>query len=244
MLTSEQLAEFHRTGHLTVSDFLTPEAVRKLTDDIVEWENAFLLTLPEDQKAWFLEPGGSKPTLRKLDNPAFHRPVFRQLATDPELLKIVKQIIGPQVHIFFSQLFCKPPAIGGPKPVHQDNFYFGPADTEATLTVWVAIDDATIENGCLFYADGSHTGPVFPHLAPEDQPFNLQIAPDNREQYRMTAAPIRSGGISLHHGNTWHQSSANTSGKSRRAVAFHYLRDHVRLVSPALHYDESVAVKT
>lgn len=243
MLTNDQLQTFRETGHVTVPEVLTADQRSAAVSDIQAWSTEFLQNLPADQRRWYLENQGASPALRKLDNPAFHRPVFQQLAQDARLVAMVEQLIGPDVCIFFSQVFCKPPEVGGPKPVHQDNFYFGPDTSDATLTVWIALDDATPENGCLFYADGSHQGPVYQHEAPEAEPFNLQIAAEFRQKYPMTAAPVPAGGVSFHHGNTWHQSAANTSQHARRAIVFHYLRNSATLISPALPYDLSIVVQ-
>jgi phytanoyl-CoA hydroxylase len=243
MLSDSQVKEFRATGHLTVPDVLRPDQVAAALDDINHWGDEFLENLADDQKRWYLEQKGQATALRKLDNPAFHRQIFQQLATSENVVAMVEQLIGPGVCVFFSQVFCKPPEVGGPKPVHQDNFYFGPDTLDATLTVWIALDTATVQNGCLFYGNGSNLGPVRPHVAPEDEPFNLQVAPEHLDIYQMTPAPVPSGGISFHHGNTWHQSSSNTSDHARRAVAFHYLRSDARLVKPALEYDETVLVR-
>ncbi|MBC8327032.1 MAG: phytanoyl-CoA dioxygenase family protein [Verrucomicrobia subdivision 3 bacterium] len=56
-------------------------------------------------------------------------------------------------------------------------------------------------------------------------------------------APVPRGGVSIHHGNTLHQSSANRSDQPRRAVTFHFLRNDARLVNPALAYDPAQAVR-
>ena len=222
----------------------SPSTVAKALSDVEDWSRAFMASLAEDQRAWFLERADTTGTLlRKLDEPVFHRPVFRAMAQSEQLVSIVEQLIGSGVSVFFSQVFCKPPEVGGPKPVHQDNFYFGPDDLDATLTVWIALDDATLENGCLFYGDSSQRGPVYEHVAPADEPFNLQIPKDQLDIYEMTAAPVPAGGVSFHHGNTWHQSSSNTSSPPRRAAALHFLRNDVSLVNPALEYDPAVVVK-
>ena len=125
--------------------------------------------------------------------------------------------------------------------IHQDNFYFGPDDANATLTVWIALDDATVDNGCLFYHD-VHVDEILPHVAPPGEPFNLQITPEHASHLAMRPAPVPRGGVSFHHGNTPHQSSANRSQHSRRAAAFHYLSRSARLVSPALPYDAAFPV--
>jgi len=69
--------------------------------------------------------------LRKLDNPHHHRESIRGLARDARLLALVESVIGKGVSVYFSQIFFKAPEGGGPKPPHQDNFYFGPRDPEA-----------------------------------------------------------------------------------------------------------------
>ena len=96
--------------------------------------------------------------LRKLDNPHAHRPAVQRLARDPRLVGHVEALLGAGVSVYFSQIFFKPPEGGGPKPAHQDNFYFGPTDLEGVATAWIALDDATLENGCLYFGDGTNLG--------------------------------------------------------------------------------------
>ena len=245
MLNQKQLNNFQVSGHVTIPDVLSPDDVADALADVSAWSDEFLASMTSDQEAWFLEQGGvsQSPLLRKLDNPVFHREFFQNLAKRNDIVSIVEQLIGPSVSVFFSQVFMKPPEGGGPKPVHQDNFYFGPDDLESTLTVWIALDEATIENGCLYYGDGSHLSGVLEHFAPKDEPFNIQVKPEVTKDFQMTPAPVPSGGISIHHGNTLHQSSSNTSSRPRRAAAFHYLQNDAKLVSPALPYDDSINVK-
>ena len=242
MLSDEQIRVYRRTGHLTVLDVFSAQQIEAALDDLAIWSEEFLRSLAPEQRDWYLDEDSSNEIrLRKLDNPVFHRDVFRELATDTRLTDMVRQLIGHDLSVFFSQVFMKPPDGGGPKPIHQDNFYFGPEDLDATLTVWVALDAATTQNGCLYYAD-SHQQEIVPHIAPTGQPFNLQIPKHLAEIYRMVPEPVPRGGVSFHHGNTPHQSAANHSDRPRRAAAFHYLRNDARLVSAALPYDDSMRV--
>lgn len=241
MLSEPQVQTFRQTGHLTVAEVFSSAEMDEAEADLESWSRQFLDSLSEDQRDWFLESGSPTPRLRKLDNPVHCRETFRRLAAHPRLLAMVHQLIGPGVSVFFSQVFMKPPEVGGPKPIHQDNFYFGPDDPDATLTVWIALDDATPENGCLYYSE-VHTSELLPHVAPANEPFNLQISPEDSQKLEMRAAPVPRGGVSFHHGNTPHQSSANRSPRPRRAAAFHYLRHGAKLVAPALTYDPSVSV--
>lgn len=244
MLTPDQLETYQQLGHLTVPDVFNAVEISAALNDIEVWSQEFLAQMQPEQRKWYLEGGGrAAQKLRKLDNPAYHREVFRAMALHPSVVQMVEQFIGPDVSVFFSQVFMKPPEVGGPKPVHQDNYYFGPAELNATLTVWIALDTATVENGCLYYGDGSHRAEVLEHFAPPEEPFNLQVSAEVMKQFSMTPAPVPRGGISFHHGNTLHQSSNNASTQPRRAVAFHYLRNDVELTKPALPYDLEIVVK-
>jgi len=244
MLATEQLDVFGRDGQLTVPNLFSAEEMDRALEDLDQWDAEFRATLTDEQREWYLEePADPASPFRKLDNPVFHRNAFRELAITPALVEAVEQLIGAGVSVLFSQVFCKAPKVGGPKPVHQDNFYFAPNDTDALLTMWIALDAATEENGCLHYGLGSHREPVLEHTAPEYAPFNLQVPADVAKKYPMTPAPVPRGGVSIHHGNTLHQSSANRSAHPRRAVTFHFLRNDAKLVEPALPYDPAHAVK-
>lgn len=242
-LTPLQIDTYQSTGHLTVPGALNEAGIARLIDDIGAWSDEVLAAMDAKQRAWYLERGSSTPLLRKLDDPVFHRQAFRDLAASEPLLTYVEQLIGPGVSVYFSQVFMKPPGVGGPKPVHQDNFYFGPNDLDGVITAWIALDEATIENGCLYYGEGTQRGEVYPHIAPPDEPFNLQLPADIAQRFEMTPAPVPAGGVSFHHGNTFHQSSDNRSTKPRRAIALHYVNHHTRFVNPALPYDDSKVVR-
>lgn len=235
---------YDEDGHLTIPGVFSPAEMDAAIADAEQWGESFLAGLPADQRRWYVDGGvKARTVLRKLDNPHAARPVFAALARDRRLVALVEDLIGPGVSLCFSQIFFKAPEGGGPKPMHQDNFYFGPRDPDGLVTAWVALDTATIENGCLFFGDGSHRRPLAPHAAPEDEPFNLQVPADVAATLPMTAAPVPRGGVSFHHGGTLHQSGANRSAKWRRAVAFHYVSNGNAFTTPALPYDERAYVR-
>ena len=247
-LTPEQLSSFRERGHLTVPGLLTRAEAAALVEDIHAWGERFLADLPAGQRAWYVDGGVKARTrthevLRKLDNPHRHVPSIEALAARPALVQWVESIIGGGLSLHFSQVFFKPPAGGGPKPAHQDNFYFGPNDLEGLVTAWVALDDATVDNGCLYFGEGTNRGPVHAHEAPPGEPFNLQLGAEVLARQPMTPAPVPLGGVSFHHGNTFHMSGPNHSAHWRRAVALHYVNAGTRFVRPALPYDESLRLR-
>lgn len=243
-LSDEQRAAWRACGHVTVPDVFSAAECDAAVADITAWGDAFLAALPPAERAWYVDRGVSgEAVLRKLDNPVFHRPAIRALAVKPALVALVEDIIEPGVTVHFSQIFFKAPHGGGPKPVHQDNFYFGPRDPERVVTAWVALDDATIDNGCLHFGEGTHRGPVYPHVAPPDEPFNLQVPEETARRVKMTPAPVHKGGVSFHHGNTFHQSADNRSRRWRRACAIHYVGNDNIFTTPALPYDAGSAIR-
>jgi len=211
-------------------------------EDIGRWGEEFLRELPAEQRRWYVDGGvKAREVLRKLDNPHHYRESMRRLACDARLVSLVERVIGGGVSVYFSQIFFKAPEGGGPKPPHQDNFYFGPRDPEALITAWIAFDDATVENGCMFFGEGSHLRPLIAHVAPAGEPFNLQVPAATA--IAMTPAPVPKGGVSFHHGGVLHQSGPNHSTRWRRACALHYVRNDNAFVKPALPYDASLFLR-
>jgi ectoine hydroxylase-related dioxygenase (phytanoyl-CoA dioxygenase family) len=84
--------------------------------------------------------------------------------TQPRILDLVEQLIGPDIVLWGSQVFCKPPKIGRAVPWHQDGQYW-PMRPLATCSVWMAIDDALPENGCMRYIAGAVCTSIAPTRA-------------------------------------------------------------------------------
>jgi ectoine hydroxylase-related dioxygenase (phytanoyl-CoA dioxygenase family) len=235
---------YKKTGHVTVPGVFSAAEMDAVIEDVGRWGEQFLRELPVEQRRWYLDGGvKAREVLRKLDNPHYHRDSIRDLARDPRLVSLVEGAIGSGVSVYFSQIFFKAPEGGGPKPAHQDNFYFGPRDAEALITAWIAFDEATVENGCMFFGEGTHRAPLLPHVAPPDEPFNLQVPAANAAPIAMTPAPVPKGGVSFHHGGVLHQSGPNHSPRWRRACALHYVSNDNAFEHPALPYDAKMFLR-
>jgi phytanoyl-CoA hydroxylase len=244
MLTDADKAIYRHAGHLTVPGVFDAARTEAVIADIERWGEAFLAELPVEQRAWYVDGGvKARSVLRKLDNPHHHRETVRELARSPALVSIVESLIGRGIWVYFSQIFFKAPEGGGPKPAHQDNFYFGPNDPEGVVTAWIALDDATLENGCLYFGEGSNRGPVYRHEAPAGEPYNLQLPEAILARQPMAPAPVLRGGVSFHHGNTFHQSGPNLSSNWRRACALHYVNEKTFFQDPALPYDDRLKLR-
>lgn len=240
----DEKAAYKSEGYLCMESVFKNEEIDSALNDAMQWQDIVIGKLEEKDKKWYVDHSDdSRVYLRKLDNPVFERRAFLDLARHPKLIEIVEGMIGKGLVVFFSQLFFKPPSGGGPKPAHQDNFYFGPEDSNKIITAWIALDDATEENGCLYYYAGSHLLGLLPHDAPKESPYNLQISDLNEKSSSIKAAPVKKGGVCLHHGATIHFSAYNRSKAWRRAVAIHYMHESNQLSNSAFYYDKECFLK-
>ncbi len=148
----------------------------------------------------------------------------------PDLGRVTCEALGiPELVLFHDHLLFKPSG-GVDMDWHQDYSYL-PLDRPDGLTLWVALDDVTPENGCLYYLYGSHVGGERRArwgLTGEDDP-RASLAPmDVGEEEPGVAAVTGAGCAIAHHGNLWHRSPANRSGRPRRSWALSFVSPEAR----------------
>jgi phytanoyl-CoA hydroxylase len=115
----------------------------------------------------------------------------------------------------------KPPKVSGEKPWHQDAAYFRGSDPNLMFGVWMALDPATRENGCMEVIPASHLRGPAPHVPAED--INLcTIRPDLVHLRDRMALPMNPGDALIFHSLIHHYTAANRSNQRRRALQFHY----------------------
>jgi phytanoyl-CoA hydroxylase len=168
--------------------------------------------------------GTATAPLRKLASMAPVDDAFRGVVSHPAVLAMVRLLTGgtagDELAVYDDQVFMKPARCGSAKPLHQDNSYFRVTPDDCGLTCWMAIDDATVENGCMRYVPGSHRSGPIPHKALS----NVHLTPDvHRPEWQEVPLPVRAGSCIFHHLLTLHGSRANHSPHSRRAYAMHYV---------------------
>lgn len=148
-----------------------------------------------------------------------------ELARHPDILDLVEAVIGPDIVLWGCQLFCKPAGDGMEVPWHQDGHYW-PIRPLANCTVWVAIDDSLVENGCLRVIPKSHSdGVLFDHHTDNRERLTLNQAVNS--EHMRSAEPanveLRSGEMSLHDVYLIHGSSENVSDRRRAGIAIRYM---------------------
>lgn len=247
-LTPAQQQRFIEDGYLVVEGVIPPETIRAMIDRIdwlcANWQSPEAQRLGLNQEADIagaVTTEKSARTVRKLVHMATHELLFKSHAHNPVLLDMVDALIGRPgcgLYLYEDQAFLKPPRVGSSKQLHQDNAYFNVTPDDAVLTTWCALDDATVENGCMHYVPGSHTKGVVEHVQIPNTPH---MVPKGYKLDDAVPAPVKSGGILFHHGSSLHYSPPNNSDKWRRAFACHYVRGKADCRSRK--YEEMIRVR-
>lgn len=167
---------------------------------------------------------------------------FVDLARNGAILDMVSQLIGDDVALWNSSFFAKPAKTGSRTPWHQDGRYWAMRPL-ATCTVWIAVDDATTENGCLRFVPGSHRDRKIQRHQINNGPglaLNQEVPNDEIDAARIFDLVLKAGQISLHDVYLLHGSEPNRSDKPRRGMTLrfmpttsHYNRD----IERELHHE-------
>jgi phytanoyl-CoA hydroxylase len=149
---------------------------------------------------------------------------LKALSHHPKLLAVVQQLIGGRTPFMFQDMaLVKPPRLGREKPWHQDHAYFDYPLGTPVVGVWIALDEATVENGCMQFLPGRHReGPKI-HFQRRD----WQICDTEMLGAKSVAAPLQPGGLLLFDGLLPHGTPHNSSPKRRRALQYHYTAEDV-----------------
>lgn len=139
-------------------------------------------------------------------------------------LELVEQLIGPDIVLWNTHLFLKPPGDGKAVPWHQDGQYW-PIRPLATCSLWIALDEVDEENGAMRYVPGSHSGQIYSHHTDNDDQLCLNQVLDEG-QLPLEDAPyvkLSPGEFSLHDVYLVHGSAANRSARRRSGFAIRYM---------------------
>ncbi|NML40376.1 phytanoyl-CoA dioxygenase family protein [Chitinophaga sp. G-6-1-13] len=221
MLTEEQIKSFCENGFISGIRILSEEQVDVLNTELVTLQAAG----PEKKKLFYhYESNESEDP----DKVLFHAiggwrvtPGFHDLIWSPAYRMAAYQLLGCSFRLFHDQLFCKPAKHGGVVAWHQDFSYWTFTKPMHHLTCWIGLDDATKENGCLYYVPGSHKWGLLPitGLTGDMDAVTEVLSPAQNEVFKNKVAnELPKGYASFHHPLTMHGSYANYSDRPRRAV--------------------------
>jgi len=154
-----------------------------------------------------------------------HDERFLKYCFNSEILNIIEQLIGNNFALWNSSFFAKPAFNGYATPWHQDGQYW-PIKPLATCSVWLAIDDATSNNGCLKFIKGSHKDKkIKKHKINNNEKLTLNQEVLKSEYIEKNSVDLilKRGQISLHDIYMVHGSKENKSPNSRRAMTMRFM---------------------
>lgn len=228
-LSSEQIEQYQQNGFLVIEDFLSEkelETWREAVSEAVEKRHGNKLP----NRASVYGEGDDKEkeyydqVFEQLINLWKDNPKIKDLILDKRIGKMSAQLSGADgIRPWHDQALIKKPW-ANPTTLHLDTPYWSFSDKRA-LSIWIALDDATLENGCLFFLPGTH------------KKTNLKVAGIGKnngdifkqypelKQTKSHAAPMKAGSCSFHNGLTIHGAHANMTPGYRRAMTCAFMPD-------------------
>ena len=155
---------------------------------------------------------------RKLHGYHREHQTFVDLTRHPRVAGFISQLIGEEAILKAEMALSKPPFIGSEKPWHQDNAYFNWLPLEKVATAWLALDDATVENGCMHVLPGGHKLGALRH----HHTIDCEIFPDRIDRSQALPVPLKAGGAMFFSAMLPHQTPPNSTAERRRALQFQY----------------------
>ena len=230
-LTTEQIESYRSSGFLVIENFLSE-------DELEQWRKS--VTAAVKERAGIKIPGkeiriGEADGIN--EDADYFGKVFDQLLNlwqtnedvkeimlDERLGKMASQLAGVDgIRIWHDQALIKRPW-ANPTAWHLDTPFWSFSDRNA-ISIWVALDNATLENGCLFFIPGSHKQTNFDKITiGRNMDGLLDIYPQLKSTMPI-AAPMKAGSCSFHNGLTVHGANANMTSGFRRAMTCAYMPD-------------------
>lgn len=225
-ITDEDLARFYEQGYLVVHDAFDAQEVESalagllhlLSGDVPEFKGVMYERAAQGVPVEEMPAEQRQDYVRKFMWFVKHDERLQAMAHHPKLLGVIERLMGEPPLLFQDMALLKPPRMGREKPWHQDHAYFELPLEAKVVGCWIALDEATTENGCMIVIPGSHLqGPVV-HFKRRD----WQICDTHVNNQGAVAAPLKPGGCLLFSSLIHHGTPTNFSNQRRRAVQFHY----------------------
>jgi ectoine hydroxylase-related dioxygenase (phytanoyl-CoA dioxygenase family) len=220
-LTAEQIESYRENGFLAVPEFLSADELevwRRAVDTAVADRGSLRIPMVADGLD---DPYYEKVFVQRINLWQTNYDV-RGFMLDPRMGEMAARLAGVDgVRLWHDQALFKP-AFGNPTAFHLDTPYWSFWSRDA-ISIWVALDDANLQNGCLCYMPGSHRAASFDNvgIGPELDAL-FQIYPEWRS-VEPVACPLPAGGVLFHNGLTFHGAGANLTPRVRRAMTCAYM---------------------
>lgn len=213
-LTLAQVEQFNKDGYVAPLEIYSESeisSIRGYFDDLL---------------AQVMQEGGDSYSISSAH--LKYGPVY-DILTDPKIVSPVADLLGENVIGWGSHFFCKMPGDGKAVAWHQDASYW-PLTPSKAVTVWLAIDDADLENGCMKFIAGSQVHGHMTYRPSDSSEHNVlnQTIDDPESFGRRVDDPLKAGHASIHADLLLHGSEANLSDRRRCGLTLRYCSSEVR----------------
>lgn len=227
-LTDEQVAHFHKYGYLAGIKLLEDDQIKVLRQQLTE-------VMDPKHPAHHLFYEFHSNESEDSDSVLFHSlgqwriaSGFHDILWNPAFVMAAHQLLEKKpVRFWHDQLFYKPAKHGGVVAWHQDYSYWTRTIAMQHLTCWTGLDDATTENGCLYYVPKSHKWGLLdaPSLAGDMNGLMKYLTEEQKKEFKPVAIELKKGFGTFHHPLMVHGSYENHSELSRRAFVLNVFAD-------------------
>ena len=218
-MNSRLLEEFNTNGFVVLPGFLSRAQMGDLQGQVNRYMAESLPTLPSGSV--FYEIKGHPETLKQMPLKPELSPYFADLLNRGPFVQLAEGIFQAVVPKNV-QWLNKPARVGNDTPAHQDGFYYM-LDPQEAVAMWLALDEADEENGCMRYVPGSHCRGLREHARTQTLGFSQGIVDYNdADRKREVAVRAKPGDLLVHHCLTIHRADPNRSERERRALQFVY----------------------
>ena len=221
-LAAEHIEHFQAKGFLALPALTDLDDVARLR---ASYDRIFSEMAGRDRGDQFDLAGtdeeGKRQSLPQFLHPAQYAPEMNESLLLVNATHVARQILGQDAVCEFAHAIFKPAAYGAETPWHQDGAYWSPELLYTSISIWVPLQEATTENGCMEFVPCSHTLDVLRHRSINDDPriHGLELHPDDWHHVANVATcPLPPGGATFHGPYMLHHTGANRSQIPRRAL--------------------------
>jgi ectoine hydroxylase-related dioxygenase (phytanoyl-CoA dioxygenase family) len=239
-LSEEQIAAYRRDGFIALKDVFVGSELSKLREAVTQAVAAemHLGVMAEKkgtldtQKSGLEDKEGATNAAKGAYEQLFIQkvnlwrrwPKVAKFVTSKRLGNIAARLEGAPMRVWHDQALFKEPMTGVKTPWHQDAVYWPHQERGGETTIWIALKDATIQNGCMSFVGGTHKLGVLPRIDLGNPEDIFQYAPSIKPA-KPTVCPLKAGSVTFHNGLVFHYAGPNKSQEMREAFAIIYMRD-------------------
>jgi phytanoyl-CoA hydroxylase len=227
-VSDDQISFFKKNGYVRFDDVLSAaevEVVREGMRKALEEKKGFHRDLAGNT--------GDKALILQMLNLWENHDEIKQYVFGRRIARIASQLTGSDgLHLYHDQALVKEPGPSAPSPWHQDQPYW-PSREPGMISCWMALDDVTIDRGCMQFIPGSHHWGEFPPMsfAGDGPKIEELLSDEQKAAWKPVPVELTAGSCTFHHGLTFHYTNANTTAHVRRALVTIYIPEGINFAA-------------